>query len=53
MRVPKLVGAIENQHDIILLESLVGSLQGFVSNPVKAPAAKGLLSLPAVMSVAL
>ncbi|HMU67511.1 MAG TPA: sugar-transfer associated ATP-grasp domain-containing protein, partial [Cellvibrionaceae bacterium] len=43
VRVPKLVGAIENQHDIILLDSLVASLQGFCIKPCKGSGGKGII----------
>lgn len=43
VRVPKLVGAIENQHDIILLDSLVAKLQGFCIKPCKGSGGKGII----------
>ncbi|MEY4588934.1 MAG: hypothetical protein RL497_1010 [Pseudomonadota bacterium] len=43
VRVPQLIGAIENQHDCILLESLVKSHKGFCIKPCKGSGGKGII----------
>lgn len=43
VKVPKLIGAIENQHDIKLLESLVSQTSGFCIKPCKGSGGKGII----------